>query len=117
MKIIVNDIPPSNNQYMGNSHSFQAYRRKKEEWHWKVKAAIKERPERPYERARITITYFFKDKRRRDPDNYSGKFILDALTKEGIIADDSFDVIDLLVKKGGVDKNNPRTEIEAEEYE
>lgn len=112
MKITVNDIPPSNNQYMGNSHSFRAYHRKKEEWHWLVKAAIKERPEKPYTRALVTITYFFKDKRRRDPDNYSGKFILDALTQEGIIADDSFDVIDLLVKKGGVDKNNPRTEIE-----
>ena len=48
---------------------------------------------------------------RRDPDNYSGKFILDGLVKAGIIADDSFSNIDLRLC-GKVDKKNPRTEIE-----
>lgn len=31
-------------------------------------------------------------------DNYSGKFILDGLVLSGIIEDDSFDCIDLLLK-------------------
>lgn len=115
MKITVNAIPPSNNQFMGNSHSHYEYHRVKEEWHWLIKAAIKERPGKPYEKSKVTITYFFKDKRRRDPDNYSGKFILDALTKEGIISDDSFDAVTLVLAKGEPDNKNPRTEIEVKE--
>ena len=115
IRIIVNDIPPSNNAYMGNSHSFRAYNAKKQEWHWLIKAAIQSRPKTPYKCAEVRIIYYFPDGRRRDPDNYSGKFILDALVKERLIIDDSFDVINLKLNKGGVDKGNPRTIIEIEE--
>lgn len=117
MKIVIYDIPPSNNQFMGKNRSHFEYHAIKEEWHWKVKAAITEKPEKPYAKAEVTITYFFGDARRRDPDNYSGKFILDALTKEGVITDDSFDVITLSLKKGQPDKKRPRTEIEIKEIE
>ena len=114
MKITVNAIPPSNNKYMGNSHNFNAYRRLKEEWHYLIKAAIKNKPDKPVNKAIVTITYYFADARRRDPDNYSGKMILDPLVREGIIVDDSFDHITLYLTCGGVDKENPRTEIEVE---
>lgn len=79
-----------------------------------IKAALQKvkKPSVPYAQAVVTILYYFKDNRRHDPDNYSGKMILDPLVKEGVIVDDSFDVIELRVKKGGVDKLNPRTEIE-----
>ena len=60
------------------------------------------------------MTYYFPDKRRRDSDNFSGKMILDGLTRAGIIEDDSFDHV-RLVLCGGYDKENPRTEIEVEE--
>ena len=60
----------------------------------------------------MSLTYYFQDSRRRDPDNYAGKLILDGLTKAGVIADDDFDHITLEIKKGGVDKENPRTEVE-----
>lgn len=116
-RLCIGEIPPSNNKYMGNSHSFQSYRREKEKWHWLIKAAIKDKPEKPLKKAKVAITYFFPDKRRRDPDNYSGKFILDPLVREGILKDDSFEVITLQMKKGGVDKENPRTEIEVREIE
>ena len=53
----------------------------------------------------------FGSKRRHDPDNYCGKVILDGLTQNGIIADDSFNNIELVLK-GSYDKDNPRTEIE-----
>lgn len=111
MKIIVQAIPPSNNQFMGNSHNFNAYRKIKEDWHWLIKAAIKIRPPTPYQKAVIEITYYFPDRRRRDPDNYSGKMILDPLVREGIIKDDSFANIRLELS-AEVDKTNPRTEIE-----
>lgn len=114
MKIIVNDIPPSNNNYLGNSHNFNIYRREKEHWQWLIKAAIKEKPDKPFKKARVHITYFFKTKNRRDPDNYAGKMILDPLVKEGILTDDSFANVQLVLS-GMHDKNNPRTEIEVTE--
>ena len=112
MKITVHDIPPSNNQYMGNSRNFNIYRREKERWHWLVKAALTKakKPREPYGRAEVHITYYFKDKRRRDPDNYSGKMILDPLVKEGVLKDDNFNVVELRLS-GSLDKDNPRTEI------
>lgn len=113
MKIVINEIPPSNNEYMGNSHSFNKYRREKQRWHWLIKSALSkaEKPKKPIEKAVVHITYYFKDKRRRDPDNYSGKMLLDPLVREGILTDDSFKVV-TLVLSASHDKNNSRTEIE-----
>ena len=113
MKITINEIPPSNNQFIGNSKNFNVYRREKERWHWLIKAALTKvkKPREPYERAVVHIMYCFKDKRRRDPDNYSGKMILDPLVREGILKDDNFNVIELRLS-GGYDKDRPRTEIE-----
>src|SRR5690606_40521196 len=45
----------------------------------------------PFEKAICTLTYHFPDRRRRDPDNFSGKFIMDPLVAEGFLVDDSFD--------------------------
>ena len=114
MVIVVKEIPPSNNQFFGNSHNFNEYRREKERWHWLIKAAIEKRPKKPHDKSEIHITYYFKDRRRRDPDNYSGKMLLDPLVKEGIIVDDSFNHIELRLS-ASVDRENPRTEIEIKE--
>ena len=114
MKIVINDIPPSNNKFMGKTYNYNVYQRLKENWHWLIKGAIKERPQKPLNKAIIHITYFFRDKRRRDPDNYSGKMLLDPLVREGILADDSFDNITLILS-AGYDKSEPRTEIEIKE--
>lgn len=114
MKIVVNDIPPSNNKYMGKTRHFSEYQSEKQKWHWLIKCAIKERPKKPIEKAIVHITYYFKNKTRRDPDNYSGKMLLDPLVREGILIDDSFNNI-ILVLAAGYDKDNPRTEIDIEE--
>lgn len=117
MKLIIPDIPPSNNKYMGRGtvkgQAF-AYQNEKQRWEWLVKAAVKKKPKKPMEKARVRITYFFPDRKRRDPDNYSGKFLLDGLTRAGIIEDDSFSNIQLELR-GEYDRKNPRTEIELEE--
>ncbi|HIU49004.1 MAG TPA: hypothetical protein IAB04_06535, partial [Candidatus Avimonoglobus intestinipullorum] len=55
MKLVIGDIPPSSNKYLGNSHSYHVYRQDKERWHWLVKAAIRERPERPMGRAAVAL--------------------------------------------------------------
>ena len=75
-----------------------------------VRAAIKEKPKEPLKRAVVHIKYYFKDKRRRDPDNYSGKMLLDPLVRENILTDDSFNNIELRLS-ADIDKANPRTEI------
>ncbi|MBO5700913.1 MAG: hypothetical protein J6S71_00580 [Clostridia bacterium] len=114
MKIIVNEIPPSNNKYMGNSHNFNEYRRDKARWHWLIKVAMcnVQKPRKPLEKAIVRVMYYFKDNRRRDIyDNYAPKFLLDPLVCEGVIYDDCWQCckVDL---DAAVDKDNPRTEIE-----
>ena len=116
MKIVIKDIPPSNNQYMGKTYNYAVYQEEKKKWHWMIKGAIKERPKKPMEKAIVHITYFFKDRIRRDPDNYSGKMLLDPLVREGILIDDSFKAI-TLVLSADCDKDNPRTEIEIRSIE
>lgn len=113
MKIIVNQIPPSNNCYIGKNKRWE-YAAKKKEWSQlilNVCRASKVIPKQPLNKATVRLTYYFKTHIRHDPDNYSGKFILDGLVNAGIITDDSFNNITLLLS-GDYDKNNPRTEIE-----
>lgn len=57
------------------------------------------------------ITYF-KTNRRHDVDNTVPKFILDGLAESGFIVDDDSDHLISLTLQCGVDKENPRTEIE-----
>ena len=111
IRLTVNAIPPSNNKYLGNSHNFNEYRREKEKWRWLVRAAIQEKPARPFDRATVSITYHFSDRRRRDPDNYSGKFILDALVRDGVIRDDSFDCVILRIEQGEPDRKRPHVDV------
>ena len=115
MKIIINEIPPSNNKFQGTGNRY-AYQNIKKYWaeliYFSVKSQIKKVFN--YEKAIVKIKYFFKDKRRRDPDNYSGKFILDGLVKSGVIKDDSFNNIELILS-ADVDPKNPRVEITIEE--
>lgn len=112
VKIVVKDIPPSNNKFMGNSASFRIYAAEKTRWFNLIRAALSpgQIPDKPYEKAEVIISYYFKDKRRRDPDNYSGKFILDPLVTLKILKDDNFEVITLKLQ-AGYDKEDPRTEI------
>lgn len=112
-------IPNSLNKYLGNSHSYHGYSRDKEAVRWQIKAALTAagKPKKPFERAVVTLVYHFPNNRRRDPDNYSGKFILDALVREGVLLDDSFDCVVLHLEKGDVRKNNPCVEISVAEIE
>lgn len=94
IRIVIPDVPPSNNQFIGRNARWK-YQQEKQAWHWKLKAAIRKRPDRPLKKAYVHIHYDYTDSRRRDPDNYSGKFLLDALVREKIIEDDSFQHMDL----------------------
>jgi Holliday junction resolvase RusA-like endonuclease len=96
----IDEIPPSNNIYMGRGTrktQSQAYQAEKRKWAWLILEAVnkKGKPKEPIKKSIVTLLYSFPDKRRRDPDNYSGKFIMDGLVNAGVIEDDSFKNITL----------------------
>ncbi len=93
-RYVIPDIPPSNNKFIGRDDRWK-YQKIKKQWAQLVAVYCRPKPAFPLQRAAVTLEYHFKDKRRRDPDNYSGKMILDGLVAAGIIADDSFKCIDL----------------------
>ena len=80
---------------------------------WTIRAS-RCRPPEPYQHAHITITYFFPTAARHDADNYAGKFLLDGLTRGGLIVDDDLKHITTTIR-GEIDRKNPRTEITIEE--
>lgn len=112
--VTVPGIPPSWNE-LQRQHRMQQNRLARE-WHntvgWAAKAARAPR----YERARVTLRYWFPDRRRRDPDNYSGKLVLDGLRAVGVLADDSFQHVQLRIEQAGVDRQRPRVEIVLEPW-
>lgn len=110
LKYIVKAIPPSNNQFIGRNVRWN-YQDIKKQWAETIFLVCRPKPPQPLQKAIVILTYYFKDNRRRDPDNYSGKMILDGLVRAGILQDDSFSNIDLVLR-GDYDKENPRTEIE-----
>ena len=116
MKIVLKGIPPSLNATAGRSNVWE-YRRDKAMWTHMVCMACKankNRPTQPFERAEVTITYYFGNRSRHDADNYAGKYLLDGLTAAGVIVDDDLRHISTKIV-GGYDKANPRTEIVVEE--
>lgn len=84
MKYIINEIPPSYNRFGGRKNVWE-YREEKKRWEQLVKLCCRPVPEKPLSKAVVRITYYFKTRGRRDPDNYSGKFILDGLGEWGLI--------------------------------
>jgi crossover junction endodeoxyribonuclease RusA len=106
IKMHIMDIPSSNNKYQGQgskSKAMREYPAEKRLWVkyvWMMRNHLKQKKllegmELPLQEATVILFYHFKTKGRRDPDNYSGKVILDALKDNGFISDDSFKEIDL----------------------
>lgn len=113
--IVLPFLPPSLNRVAGRGP--YNYRQAKERFTEQVRLnCLNHRPKSPIGLATVTIRYYFPDRRRRDPDNYSGKFLLDGLTKAGIIVDDSFNHITLHLE-AYCEPSRPRTEIEIEEVQ
>ena len=118
MRITLRGCPPSLNQFVGKATGNE-YRAAKSQWTrtvYYLAKASKDRPAEPYKLADVEIMYFFPDRRRRDPDNYCGKLMLDGLTKAGVIVDDDMAHIRLHIG-GGYDKKQPRTVITVKEIE
>ena len=116
MKYIIPEVPPSNNRYIGRENRWE-YQAEKKRWAQLIGYLCTPKPEKPLKRATVILCYHFRDNRRRDPDNYSGKMILDGLVHAGILKDDSFSCIDLVLRQGKANPKNPVTEIEVKPYE
>ena len=69
-----------------------------------------------YSKVKVYYTFYYPDTRLRDLDNSTAvisKFTLDALVEANILDDDNYTiVIETRTKFGGIDKENPRCEIE-----
>ena len=111
MKITIPEIPPSLNKYAGRLNGWE-YRAEKQRWIGLMRAYCKK--QKPMDKAIVTITYYFPTRHRHDPDNYNGKMLMYGLTDRGVIADDSFDHVEIRLR-GEYDRQNPRTEITIEE--
>lgn len=68
------------------------------------------------EKVCFTFDFYFKDKRRRDVDNYtlSAKLIDDGFTTANVLIDDSSTYLELKFPPFKYDKENPRLEITVE---
>lgn len=105
IKIQIAAIPSSNNKSQGNGgmKANMGYQREKKlwaEWIWVMKKQLQKSGELdglqlPLQQATVILHYHFKSKARRDPDNYSGKMILDGLVSNELLVDDSFHHIDI----------------------
>ena len=89
--------------------SSQKYR----DWHTEQAYRIAQyRPNKPYSECFIEIRYFMPDKRKTDMDNKASS-ILDLLKDMEFIVDDNCFVVRKLIQEFcGVDKKNPRAEVE-----
>lgn len=69
----------------------------------------------------VIYTLYAKTRRRTDisnPCSIIDKFVCDALVEKGVIPDDDYNVVKKVTYLwGGVDKDNPRCEIELKEIE
>jgi crossover junction endodeoxyribonuclease RusA len=114
MKIILQGNPLSNQhiyQYVCTGKFPRMYmtdkgKKLKENYQWQIKSQWKGKVLK--EDIEIKVDLYFKDKRRRDIDNY-GKILLDSL--EGIIVEDDKQIKKMTITKN-IDKENPRIEIE-----
>ena len=80
IRIEVPGIPPSLNEFAGRENTWE-YRAEKDKWTNIVMLLARRcRLPEPFEKADVVLEYFFPDNRRRDPDNYCGKMLLDGLT-------------------------------------
>lgn len=113
MTIEIPATPPSLNKFVGRTNIWQYQKEKKAFQQLARLATLKYKPKEPYKKCKLDITYQFKDKRRRDTNNYD-KFVLDFLVESGFIEDDNIFVIEETTTRGTVGKQS-KTIIEIEE--
>lgn len=123
MLIIVDETPLSKNSYVNMHWSKRAKYKEKISWLIYEEKAFgqKIKPDvyakLPYAKAKITFDIYFKNKRKRDVQNYVGGGLiswLDVLVDLGYIKDDNYECIAQPIVTFNIDKECERTEIRIE---
>ena len=80
---------------------------------WKKEALwlLKAKGKKLRTRVAVTFNLYFPDRRRRDLGNFE-KLATDCIVEAGIIEDDCWTILAETRKRGYLDKQNPRLEIE-----
>lgn len=85
-----------------------------ESWHKDASKQLKcqKRPKEPIEKAEIVITFYAQNKVGADLTN-KAESVMDLLVDNRILVDDNWFIVgDVHLKFGGVDRTNPRAEVE-----
>lgn len=119
MKFTIRGPLPGLNEYIAAERSsrYAASSMKKQVQHAIVQVCRAQHPKARFIKpVRMHYTWYEKDLR-RDCDNiaFAKKFIQDAFVKAGILIDDSRRYVAGFTDTFGVDRKNPRVEIEMEE--
>ena len=96
-------------------HHMQLYRAKRQAKDEAMALVLEQgRPDIPYEKAHITITWVAKDKRRRDTDNLfsSMKAYIDGLVEAGLLVDDDATHVGYTLRYERGEKDNTIIEVE-----
>lgn len=114
IRVVVPAIPPSWNDRERCRH-WSEWRTIKYQWMDAVKALTRDIPKitAPVE---VRLRYRFKDRRRRDLDNFSGKFLLDGLVGT-VLPDDDTHWVRRLVIEAEMEPGDPQTVIEVYAYD
>jgi Holliday junction resolvase RusA-like endonuclease len=114
MRIELGHLPDSNlnpNRFKNRFQLASAKKQAKEDSFALVMSQGK--PDRPFQKAHITITWVAKDKRRRDTDNLlaSMKAYIDGLVIAGLLVDDSADHVSYTLQYERGTANNTIIEV------
>lgn len=104
-------IPPSLNKILGGNR-FYIHRIKKN-WESIIGDYRPVKPKEPIKKAIIYYVFHFRTKRRQDPDNMASavKFINDGLVNAGFLEDDTFDNVDIRIRRGEKSPAGEYTEV------
>ena len=97
MRIVIPGLPPRDASPNARVHYMKLANVKRNQKDLMIASVLElmpmDRPNEPWEKAHLTITFRASDKRRRDLDNLlsASKAYVDGLVAAGIIADDSSD--------------------------
>lgn len=113
IELHIPEATPSLNRMLGQFWHQRTKQRKR--WQWLVRAARLDAryfPLAPFHKARVTITRY--GRRICDTDNLVGgtKMLTDSLVREGILANDTPDHVELVVVQHRTDR--PRTVVQIE---
>jgi len=114
MRLELGHLPDSDLSPNKRLHHMQLYRAKRDAKDEAMALVLEQgRPDIPYEKAHITITWVAKDKRRRDVDNLfaSMKPYIDGLVESGLLVDDDARHVSYTLKYERGDADNTVIEV------